>query len=157
MVKLIHKNAAQYIKSRNYLNLVKCLFCSKIFATSIKDILKIKSCGCMRAKALKLSNTKHGFCGKGNIHPTEYTSWREMKTRCYNKNNKSYKNYGARGIKVCDGWLNSFENFYIDMGPKPKGYSLDRINNDGDYEPSNCRWATALQQANNRRPKVKGK
>jgi hypothetical protein len=77
-----------------------------------------------------------------------YRSWQSMKTRC---NNLNFRRYGGRGITYCDRW-NSFENFLADMGPRPPGHSLDRINNNGNYEPSNCRWATLSQQAQNRRP-----
>jgi len=73
-----------------------------------------------------------------------------MLNRCFNENNHSYKNYGARGITVCARWKD-FANFLADMGPKPVGKSLDRINNDGNYEPSNCHWATPIQQGNNTR------
>jgi len=87
---------------------------------------------------------------------SEYNTWENMKSRCYNKNNKCYHYYGGRGIKVCDRWLNSFENFYIDMGKKPTPkHSIDRFpNNNGNYEPSNCRWATQKQQVGNRRNNV---
>jgi hypothetical protein len=75
-----------------------------------------------------------------------------MKQRCLNQNNKRYEDYGGRGISVCDRWLHSFENFLADVGRKPGlGYSIDRINNDGNYEPGNCRWATKLEQSRNRR------
>ena len=90
--------------------------------------------------------TKHGQTGSNT-----YLSWRAMKKRCGNQNNPSYKYYGGRGIKVCDRWLNSFKNFYEDMGKKPSGKSLDRINNDGNYEPRNCRWATYKEQGRNRK------
>jgi hypothetical protein len=75
-----------------------------------------------------------------------------MKSRCYNKNNPDYHYYGGRGVIVCKEWLSSFEDFYQDMGPKPKlGYSLDRINNNKNYSPDNCKWSTWTEQANNRR------
>ena len=79
-------------------------------------------------------------------------SYSQMKQRCYNPNSKFYKNYGGRGIKICDRWLESFDNFLQDMGRKPTpDLQLDRIDNDGNYEPSNCRWATREQQAQNKR------
>lgn len=79
-----------------------------------------------------------------------YKSWSMMKNRCSNKNNPYYKNYGGRGIKVCDEWLN-FINFYADMGERPKGKSLDRIDNNKGYCKSNCKWATREEQMNNMR------
>jgi hypothetical protein len=80
-----------------------------------------------------------------------YDNWWRMIHRCTNSNWKHYKDYGGRGIKVCDRWM-KFDNFYIDMGPRPSdGHSLDRINNDGNYEPGNCRWATQSVQSANKR------
>lgn len=87
---------------------------------------------------------------------SEYKTWINIKKRCYNQKMTGYKLYGGRGIKVCDRWLISYVNFLKDMGKKPGvEYSIDRINNNGNYEPKNCRWATKKQQSNNTRKNIK--
>lgn len=83
----------------------------------------------------------------------EYYSWKAMITRCTNPNRADFKNYGGRGIKVCDRWRNSFEAFLCDMGPRPPDHTLDRVDNDGNYEPQNCRWADWFDQSQNKRPR----
>ena len=92
----------------------------------------------------------HGFCQRGKIHQL-YGIWRSMKDRCSNPKYPGFKNYGARGISVCERWINSFPNFLADMGNRPKGTSIDRINNDGNYDPANCKWSTNAAQMRNRR------
>lgn len=84
-------------------------------------------------------------------HTTTYRSWSEMRQRCNNPNNDKYRWYGARGIRVCDRWDTSFENFFADMGERPAGHTLDRKETNGHYEPGNCRWATKRTQMNNMR------
>jgi hypothetical protein len=106
-----------------------------------------QSCGCRpRAKVVGPSPYKtHGMTESG-----EYRSWRGAKKRCLDPKNPAFPRYGGRGIQVCERWRDSFENFLVDMGPKPSPrHSIDRINNDGNYEPGNCRWATKTQQARN--------
>lgn len=83
--------------------------------------------------------------------PPYYHVWRSMKDRCLNPNSKAYPDYGGRGISICDSWLNDYRQFAEDMGERPKGYSLDRIDNDGDYSPENCKWSSRKEQQRNQR------
>lgn len=108
-----------------------------------------KSCGCLHKQVAKSSSTIHGHAGKCGVTPT-YISWYGMIQRCTNSNNKDYKYYGGRGISVCASWK-TFLGFFTDMGVRPKGKTIDRIESDGNYEPDNCRWATYRQQSANRR------
>ena len=102
------------------------------------------SCGCLRKEVAKQRATSHG-----RKTSRTYQVWQGMKARTTNPNNGHYHVYGGRGIEVCDEWFNSFETFLKDMGEAPEGLSIDRIDNDGHYEPSNCRWATPQQQSRN--------
>lgn len=103
-----------------------------------------KSCGCMRVAGIRQKLTKHGV--SRGLQSREYRSWQAMRARCGNPRHRSYQRYGGRGIKVCERW-NDFSNFLADMGPRLPGTTLDRYpNNDGNYEPGNCRWATSQQQ-----------
>ena len=107
------------------------------------------SCGCLRRDVGGANTKSHGHATKG-LSPT-YRCFNGMKARCNNPKNRSYKDYGGRGITVCARWSN-FVNFLADMGEKPAGKTLDRKNVNGNYEPDNCRWATPKEQALNRRP-----
>ena len=105
------------------------------------------SCGCWRKEVVAARSFVHGMASP---YSREYHSWAGMRSRCLNPNHLRRKDYGARGISICKRW-DKFKNFLADMGRRPPGTSLDRINNNGDYKPSNCRWATPKQQAANRR------
>ena len=125
----------------------KCLCdCGNVCYKKSSYLKRHPSCGCLGKKSMIEKNKKHGM-----VYSKEYNSWQSAKQRCTNINSKDYKNYGGKGIKMCNEWLDSFEQFFKDMGEKPKGYSLDRIDRDGNYEPSNCRWADIFTQNHNRR------
>ncbi len=106
-----------------------------------------KSCGCLKTEKLNIFNSTHRLSKSA-----EYNIWNLIKSRCYREKDSRFHDYGGRGIKVSKRWKNSFENFIMDMGPRPSNrYSIDRINNNGNYTKSNCRWATNIEQCNNTR------
>lgn len=111
----------------------------------------VKSCGCLQPDSAVETHTRHGHAGASR-RSAEYQAWRDMRARCSNQNAGEWSRYGARGIRVCDRWSASFEAFLADMGERPSAdHSIDRINPNGNYEPTNCRWATRAQQQRNRR------
>ena len=111
---------------------------------------RVRSCGCLRIETTTANRSTHGL-SKTKTH----NEWCGMKQRCYNPKSKRYEHYGGRGIQVCDSWKNDFTKFHNDVAKLPHfnepGYTLDRINNDGDYEPMNVRWANDVIQQNNKR------
>jgi len=119
--------------------------CGVIFTMRCDCEGKSKSCGCLRSETIKKMRTTHGACAT-----KEYKTWCSMKARCSNENAVAYRDYGGRGISVCERW-HTFANFVEDMGERPEGCSIDRIDVNGNYEPDNCRWATIKQQSRNKR------
>lgn len=135
----------------------RCLCsCGRTRFVRSNNLCQIRSCGCLiseSGKKIGLANTRHG-----GTNTPEFRAWQAMIQRCHNPKTRCFKNYGGRGIAICTEWQKSFERFLLDMGRRPSVYhSLDRVNNDGNYEPSNCRWATASQQNINRRPQNRRK
>ena len=133
-----HLLVKQLVKRNEHGQLIVQVVCDcgkekELLFNNIKSGL-VKSCGCM-------GNNKHR-----RSKTVEYKTWANILQKCYNEKHNVFKHYGGRGIKVCNQWKDSFERFYVDMGSRPDGCSLDRIDPNGDYTPSNCRWADAFVQ-----------
>lgn len=121
--------------------------CGKTTQVRTNMIGRTMSCGCVKLEINRLQLKTHGL-----RNSKEYNSWHGIKGRCLNKNHPSWKNYGGRGVTMCQEWVGSFEAFYKCVGPKPSPkHSIDRIDNDGNYDPGNVRWATKGEQLNNTR------
>ena len=142
------RNAAGLVTRRFVLCLCECGTKKAVAFASLRAGLQ-KSCGCTRQEVMDRTFLKHGQSRSGKLTRT-YESWRGMHQRCRNRKKRSFKDYGGRGIKIDPRW-NTFEGFYADMGDCPKGMSIGRLDNDGDYEKDNCEWQTATQQARNKR------
>lgn len=134
----------------HWMCLCECGGRTEVQASNLKND-HTTSCGCYRAEQCGNNFRTHGESGNYD-RSSEYATWSEMKRRCYNPNCEAYKDYGARGIQICDRWLESFDNFLADMGRRPSNkHSIERKENDGDYAPDNCIWATRKVQNSNRR------
>jgi len=133
-------------RGKNHYRVCECA-CGTVKEYAVSNLFqRTVSCGCHNKENQSKRCTTHGMTGR-----PEYVAWQNAKNRCYKSNHPEYKNYGARGIGMCVEWRNDFSKFYEDMGPRPKGLSLEREDVNGDYCPENCVWADWKTQANNTR------
>lgn len=139
-----HLTALHQVDSLYWAFRCDCGALKNIRAANVRRGLVV-SCTCQRKRLLSEQRTKHGK-SKSEV----YRIWVGIKDRCTNPNDPAYPRYGGRGIKVCERWINSFENFFEDMGDRPAGQSIERVDNDGDYDPSNCVWASRTVQNRNK-------
>lgn len=144
----IIEHRVELTRNKKYKHKYRC-YCGSTFISIGADVNsgRVVSCGCYNSKILKQRMTTHGLS-----KTKEHRAWLEMKRRCFNPDRPGYQNYGGRGITICSQWINNFEQFLADVGYKPDdSYSLDRIDNDGNYEPGNVRWADRKTQSRNQR------
>lgn len=150
---IVHERVRKDNSGKNWYHRCVC-DCGGEIVTIASNVRRGKtvSCGCQQKENYAKAHITHGHTRRGVPRSPEYSAWTGMRSRCNNPNNDSYEYYGGRGIQVCDRWLQSFENFFSDIGVRPSSnHSLDRVDVNGNYEPSNCKWATKAEQMINRR------
>lgn len=146
--RLVALSLVERDRNRNHKWLFRCdCGVEKVVRVNLVKQGKTSSCGCLFSETVAARNTTHGLSQK---HKREYRSWKDMRGRCKNPNDIDFINYGGRGIRVCAEW-DDFSVFMSDMGSRPDGFTLDRIDVNGDYTAGNCRWASAPTQARNKR------